>query len=477
VILITGLGPGDLARVSGPVREVLLDPTHRLVVRTRDHPAAAQLAALRDDIVFCDDLYEASETFEDVYSSIADRVIAAEDEGSVVYAVPGGPGIGEFAVREILDRRPDSTVIQSETFLDAVLDAVGYDPFRDGLQILNAHALTDPIVLDKPTIVGHLDRPEVLADVASRLSRVLPEDADVTVFSGLGSDDAVRWTGPIDQIDPALAGFRTSLWIDAEPGGLIGVVHTMEQLRRECPWDREQTHISLAKNLIEESYELIDAISRVDASGDEIDWVGYSAVEEELGDVLLQVLFHAAIGRESGMFDIDSVAEVLRQKLVRRHPHVFSDVVVDGPEEVKANWDRIKSEEKGSEPSSVLDGVPTDMPALYRTAKIQNRASKAGFDWSSAIGAAHKAHEEMNEVLASLRGEGEPAEEIGDLLFSVVGLCRQLGLDPELALRVANHKFEARFRQMEADGDLKGLDEEGLRRRWSAAKKSLERRS
>lgn len=477
MILITGLGPGDLARVPGPVRVILLDPSRQLVVRTRNHPAAEQLAALRDDIVFCDDLYESAETFEDVYSAIADRVIAAGEAGSVVYAVPGGPGIGEFAVKQILDRTPDAEVIHTETFLDAILGTVGYDPFRHGLQILNGHDLTDPIVLDKPTIVGHLDRPEILADVTARLSRVLPEDTEVTVFSGIGAADAIRWVGPIDEIDHALAGFRTSLWIDAEPGGLIGAVRTMERLRRECPWDREQTHASLTKNLVEESYELIDAISRLDSSSGEPDWVGYSAVEEELGDVLLQVLFHAAIGKEMGAFDIDSAAEVLRQKLVRRHPHVFSDVVVGGPEDVKANWDRIKSEEKGSDPESSLDGVPADMPALHRAAKIQNRARKAGFDWSGAGRAAAKAEEEMKEVLGALDGAGDTQEEIGDLLFAVVNLSRQLGLDPDLALRAATHKFEARFRHMEAEGDLHDLDETELGRRWSEAKKSLERRS
>lgn len=476
MILITGLGPGDLARVPGPVREILLDPLRQLVVRTRNHPAAEQLSELRDDITFCDDLYESSDTFEEVYSAIAERVVAAGESGSVVYAVPGGPGMGEFAVREILARAPDAEVIPTETFLDAILASVGYDPFLRGLQILNGHDLSDPIVLDKPTIIGHLDRPEILADVVSRLSRVLPEDAEITVLSGIGASDAVTWTGLIDDLDPALAGFRTSLWIDSEPGGLIGAVRTMEKLRTECPWDREQTHASLAKNLVEESYELIEAITRLGVG--DIDWVGYSAVEEELGDVLLQVLFHAAIAKEVGAFDIDDAAEVLRQKLVRRHPHVFSDVEVGGAEEVKANWDRIKSEEKGSSAgASSLDGIPADLPSLHRASKMQNRARKAGFDWSIFESAGGGLHRNLEDLLLALKGEGDASNEIGDLVFAVVNLARQSGVDPDLALRSATNRFEARFREMESPGDLKDLDQHDLRRRWDEAKKSLERRS
>ncbi len=193
-------------------------------------------------------------------------------------------------------------------------------------------------------------------------------------------------------------------------------------------------------------------------------------MEDELGDVLLQVLFHEAIARQSGAFDIDGVAEVLRQKLVRRHPHVFSDVEVADASEVKDNWDRIKEEERGGAPASTLDGVPDGLPALQRASKIQNRAAKVGFDWDTATDVVPKIHEEMGELEEAMDGEGDVPSEIGDVLFSVINLSRHLGVDPELALRQATSRFEQRFRRMEEGGPLEGLDLEALDRRWEAAK-------
>ena len=438
MILITGLGPGDLARIPGPVLDILLDPARTLIVRTVNHPAAVQLAERRE-VIFCDDLYETFVTFESVYSAIADRVLAAANHGPVVYAVPGGPAVGEFAVRQIVDRGSDVEVLHAESFVDAILAEVGYDPFDGGLQILNGHELPFPLVVDKPTIVGHLDRPEVLADVVANISRVLPEDSEIHLFAGLGSLDAVTWSGPIDEVDPALAGFRTSLWIDTPAGGLAGAIRVMEQLRRECPWDREQTHASLTKHLVEEAYELIEAVTGLEDG----DMVGIARVEEEVGDVLLQVLFQAAIGAESGGFDIDDVAEVLRQKLVRRHPHVFGDVEVADASEVKINWDRIKHEEKGGGTRSALDGVPTGMPALHRAAKVQNRVSKSGSDMVA------RGLDQVARELSTLEDGSDVESEdiVGQALFAIVDYTRRTGIDPEIALRRAIDRFESEFEE------------------------------
>jgi tetrapyrrole methylase family protein / MazG family protein len=440
MILITGLGPGDIARIPGPVLDILLDPSRTVIARTINHPAAAQLGEKRQ-VTFCDDIYEKEHTFESVYSAIADRVLAAAKEGPVVYAVPGGPGMGEFAVRQIVARGEDVEILNTETFVDAILAEVGYDPFERGLQILNGHELPFPLIVDKPTIVGHLDRPEVLSDVAANLSRVVPEDAIIGLFSGLGAEGAVSWSGMIDDIDPSLAGYRTSIWIDVEPGGLVGAIRTMQRLRRECPWDREQTHESLTKHLVEEAYELIEAVAGLEPG----DMVAYARVEEEIGDVLLQVLFQAAIGSESDAFDIDDVAEVLRQKLVRRHPHVFGDVEVADAAEVKSNWDAIKREEKGGGFKEPFEGIPPGMPALHRASKVQNRASKAGL----AVG--ERSLRDVAESLASLEssGLGEGEEMVGQILFDLVDYTRRAGLDAETALRRATTRFESDVNSIE----------------------------
>jgi tetrapyrrole methylase family protein/MazG family protein len=467
VITVIGLGPGDFDRIPETIRSIILDPGRTVILRTIDHPAAEQLAGMRE-VAACDDLYESSETFEDVYSAIADRVLTAGSAGPVVYAVPGSPLVGEFAVRHLLSSGTDIELIPAESFIDAILAETGYDPLDRGLQILNGHQLPDPMVLDKPTIVAHLDRPEIMAEAAAQIARVLPGEAIVTVFAGVGSAEALRADSSPDRVDSSLAGFRTSIYLDSEPGGLVGAVRTMRVLRAECPWDREQTHQTLVKYLIEESYELIDAVSRL--PDDEPDWVRYAEVEDELGDVLLSVLFHAAIARENGAFDIDDAAEVMRQKLVRRHPHVFGDVEADSASDVKRNWDQIKDDERGQARESMMDGVPRDMPAIHRASKIQNRASKVGFDWPDAAEVLPKIREELDEMEADLDDPERAESELGDVLFSVINLARHLGLDGEVALRRAIDRFETRFRAMETAGPIEGMTLGQLNQRWERAK-------
>ena len=473
MITVIGLGPGDLNRVPGPLMSLLLDPDRAVIARTREHPAAQQLAAKRA-VVFCDDLYESAGEFDEVYQAIADRVIEAANESLVIYAVPGSPTIGEFSVRKLIDSEHDVEVIPGESFVDVILSEVRYDPLDRGLQILSGHDLPDPLVLDKPTIVGHLDRPEILADVCAQIDRVTADEATVMVLSDVGTTDGRIVTSRPDEVDAELAGYRTSLFVDTEPGGLVGAVRVMRLLREECPWDREQTHGSLIKNLVEETYELIEAIGNLNPEGDDpgdVDWVAYASVEDELGDVLLQVLFHAVIARQVGAFDVDDVAEVMRQKLVRRHPHVFGEVVVSSAADVKTNWDSIKTEERGgAEAVSSLDGVPVGMPALHRASKIQNRAAKVGFDWDDASQVMPKLHEELSELDSALADDGDVEGEMGDLLFTVVNLARHLGVDPEVALRGATSKFDSRFRRMEADGPLNELDLDQLNARWKSAK-------
>jgi tetrapyrrole methylase family protein / MazG family protein len=468
VIAIVGLGPGDFDRLPPHVRSTLLDGSVGLICRTRHHPAAAHLATKRT-VVFCDDLYEIGDSFDEVYRAIVDRVLTAAKEGPVVYAVPGSPMVGEAAVRQILQSETPVEIIAAESFIDAALNEVGYDPLDRGLQILSGHDLPDPLILDKPTIIAQLDRPELLADVAAAIDRVTAAGTVVKVLVNLGSRDArmIETTAP--HIETGLAGYRTSLFVDPVPGGLVGAVRTMRRLREECPWDRVQTHASLAEHLVEETFELIDAISRIPES--DIDWVAYADVEDELGDVLLQVLFHAGIARQVGAFDIDDVAEVMRQKLVRRHPHVFGEVEAGTPDEVRANWDKIKETEREGSADSVLDGVPTGLPALHRAARIQRQAAQVGFDWDEASQVIPKLREEIDELARALDDRELVAAELGDLLFSVVNLARHLGVDSELALAGAINRFEDRFRLMEQDGPVSDLTLDELNERWERAKR------
>ncbi len=233
----------------------------------------------------------------------------------------------------------------------------------------------------------------------------------------------------------------------------------MAQLRdpeNGCPWDLQQTHQTLRASLIEESAEVLDAIE----SGDKAN------LREELGDLLLQVVFHAQLAGENGDFDLEDVAQTINEKLVRRHPHIFGDVRADDAQTVKANWDVIKAQEKaerGEVSTSILGDVPVELPALASALKISKRAAKVGFEWPNEAGVLEKLREEVGEVEDALRNESEErvAEELGDLLFTVVNLARWRGIDPELALRDNNRKFRGRFEQMEAEAARRGwqLDE------------------
>lgn len=214
-----------------------------------------------------------------------------------------------------------------------------------------------------------------------------------------------------------------------------------------CPWDAEQTHQSIRRGFLEEAYEVAEAI---DENSPE-------HLKEELGDVLLQVVFHAAIAREDGWFDLDDVADGICRKLIYRHPHVFGDVSVHSTGEVLANWEELKRKEKGqASHADALDSVARSLPALWRAEKVQKKAAKCGFDWSDVSGAMDKLSEETAELTAALAGDGDAAEELGDLLFAAVNAARFLKLDPEDCLNAATDKFSARFRKVERAAAAQG---------------------
>ena len=208
-----------------------------------------------------------------------------------------------------------------------------------------------------------------------------------------------------------------------------------------CPWDAEQTHESIVPNLIEEAYETVDTIQRGD----------HEHLKEELGDLLLQVVFHSELAEESGRFNLDDVARGISEKLVRRHPHVFANSEVSTTDGVLQQWDAIKRTEKGDEEKPYLHGVGKGLPALLRAAKLQKKAAKVGFDWPEETGVLAKIHEELQELETAVNEQDHAAvsEEMGDLLFSMVNLARFRNIDPEVLMASANAKFESRFEEME----------------------------
>jgi tetrapyrrole methylase family protein/MazG family protein len=470
-IVIVGLGPGEFDRVTGRAVEALLDPSRRVVVRTLEHPAARRLAELRT-VESCDDLYETAATFDEVYQRLTERVVAAAATGDVVVGLPGSPYVGERTARMIVDAANAEgigvEVVGGESFLDSFAGATGIDLL--GAQILDGRDLPDPLFLHLPTVIAQVDLPLVLADIKDRLLAVLPEEAEIVVARDLGTEAATVERMTLADLDGPMAGLHTTLYLEPVPAGWAGLISTMRRLRNECPWDRQQTHHSLVRNLVEECYELVDALAAlpVDAPGGEPDYGAYADVEEELGDVLLQVVFHTVMASEARAFDVEDVAETLRRKLVRRHPHVFGDVSVSGVDDVLRNWERIKQHEKRR--SSLMDDVPAGLPALERAAKIQRRAASVGFDWDDPVGVVAKIREETEELESVMDDRAAAEDELGDLLFSVVNLSRHLSLDPEVALRAAVERFSSRFRWMEGSSGVNGKTPEELETMWAAAK-------
>ncbi len=256
-------------------------------------------------------------------------------------------------------------------------------------------------------------------------------------------------------------------------GRLLAIMRRLRDPDGGCPWDLEQDFHSIAPYTIEEAYEVADAIAREDPA----------ALKEELGDLLLQVVYHSQMAEERGWFDFREVAEAVSDKMVRRHPHVFGDRRIADAGEQRRHWEELKAQEQGGTPS-LLDGLPQAVPALLRARKLQERAARAGFDWPDTAGVLAKVEEELGELRRAIAQEDRSAaqRELGDLLFSLVNLARWLACDAEDALRDANRRFERRFRTMEELARARGrtlsaMDAQELESLWQMAKQRETERS
>ena len=447
-VIVVGLGPGDPSLVTVATRDILA-ASARTWLRTARHPSAGLAAGAPS----FDEIYERADRFDDVYAEIASRLAAeAKEHGTVVYAVPGSPLVLESSVAT-LRRRDDITVElhPAVSFLDGVWKALGIDPVESRVRLVDGHRFaTDAAGETGPMLVAHTHANWVLSDI--KLSVENPDDGAEVVLChhvGLPDERIVRTTW--SEMDRTLqADHLTCLWI---PGLRTPVAAEMVRfhelartLRAKCPWDIEQTHRSLVRYLLEETYEVVDAIESLDPDDPSTD----DDFIEELGDLLYQVEFHAAIAEEEGRFTMADVLTKVHDKLVSRHPHVFGDTVVGSAGEVEANWDAIKKQEK-PERTGIFDGLAESAPSLQYAHKSQQRASKSGFDWPDVRGALDKVGEEAREVLAAV-AQADPdavATEIGDLLFSVVNVARHLDVDAESALRSAVRKFRDRVTSVE----------------------------
>ncbi len=485
-VVVVGLGPGSPAHVTVETLEEI-ERIGRRFVRTSRHPSAH----LVPDAVSFDELYESADTYDDVYTELADRVVhAAIDAGEVLYAVPGSPLVLERSVRHLIaDDRVECTVLPALSFLDIAYARLGIDPVEVGLRLVDGHEFAVAAAGERgPLLVAHTHASWVLSDIKLAVEDATG-DEEVVILQRLGTaDEAITHTTWAELDRTVEPDHLTALYIPhlAAPVGAEYVrFHQLARtLREQCPWDIEQTHHTLIPYVIEETYELVDALEALNTSDSNTgDSNSDEHLIEELGDLLYQIEFHATIAEQQGRFTIADVARGVHDKLVRRHPHVFGDTVVDGTETVLRNWDQIKRAEKGRGPTfdgrseGVFDGIPGSFPALSYAHEVQKKAAKVGFDWPEVDGALAKIVEEAAELGEAAATSGPEAirDELGDLLFAVVNVARHLGVDPESTLRAATQKFRARFEAVEAlaragDLDLTTLGIDQLDALWEQVK-------
>ncbi|MCY3780243.1 MAG: nucleoside triphosphate pyrophosphohydrolase [Chloroflexi bacterium] len=481
MITIIGLGPGSIKHLTlGAWTK--LQQANTLYLRTSRHPCVAELPAGLRCVSF-DDVYEAHEQFDQVYSEIAARVLdLAQRDAEVLYAVPGDPHVGEASVAKIIEAARaasiDVDIIPGLSFIEPCLSLLGIDALN-GLQIVDALSVAaqyhPPINPSLPALVGQVYSRDVASDLKLTLMNQYPDEFSVKLVHSAGNDDEHVETLPLFEIDHSRRiDIKTALYLPplGELCGFEALQNIIAHLRSPegCPWDREQTHKSLRPFLIEEAYEVLESLDAGDPD----------ALCKELGDLLLQILLHTQIAIDEGDFNMADVLRHLNEKMIHRHPHVWGDAPKTGDfGQLSQIWQEAKAAERADtdeKSASILDGIPNGAPALFVAQRYSARAAKVGFDWADVAGVEEKFKEELAEVF-SAKSRAQRANEIGDLIFVLVNWLRWLGVDdPESLLREINAKFYRRFRHVETRAVQAGkplsdftLDE--LERWWGEAKR------
>lgn len=454
MIKVVGLGPGSKEAITLGTLEVLKS-AEKVYLRTYKHPNVSYLKELGINFVTYDEKYDTLENFDDVYNSIAEDIIANHEENKdIVYAVPGHPLVAEKSVAILnklcTEKGIELTIYPAVSFIDAILEALRIDPI-EGVKIIDAFDITKQ-VFDKRigTVITQVYDRFIASEVKLALSEYYKDDTEVYFIraAGVKGEESIRKIFLYELDRQEDIDHLTSIYIPKvldNTKDFNDLLEIMDILRGEegCPWDKEQNHESLKRYLIEECYEVIEAIDQQDDN----------KIIEELGDVLLQVVFHARIGKEEGYFNILDITDSICNKMIERHPHIFGNEKVNNSEEVLSNWDEIKKKEKGFETyTEELKAIAKSLPALIRAEKVQAKAKKAGFDWDKVEDAMAKVLEELDEVknVYKANNRAKILEEVGDLIFSTVNVARFLDIDPEVALNYTIEKFISRFQYIEA---------------------------
>lgn len=479
-ITVVSLGPGAPELLTLAADKQLRTARH-LVLRTARHGCVPYLQEAGVSFTDFDALYDKFEDFDSLNDAIAQRLWQMAESVPVTYAVMDASC--DASVARLTQTAPEGahvTVLPGISAAQACLAALpaALQDDREAMRTLPALALSKAVYDPRtPMLITEIDNPALAGDVKLWLTELYPEELKIAFFPPSEKTPRKAVTLPLYELDrqrkfdhtccvyiPAVPLQKRERFCFADLEEIMSILRGPDG----CPWDREQTHESLRTYLLEEAYEAVDAID----SGDE------DRIADELGDVLLQVVFHGKIATEHGAFTDLDITTAICQKMIRRHAHIFGDVVCHNAAEVSASWEQLKKQEKHlTSLSAAMRDVTPGLPALMRAAKVQSKAKQVGFDWDDPVSALPKVTEEAGEVLAELEKHADPGEELGDLLFSCVNVARLCGKQPELLLKNATEKFIRRFEAMEKRIIMDGKSLEGLTLRemdvyWEAVKAS-----
>ena len=466
-VVVVGLGPAGIDHLL-PVARAAFESLAVRRVRTARHPACEELAAAGISFESFDAHYDAAPDLDANYRGIVAALVGlAAEHGEVAYGVPGNPSVAERTVSLLHEAQArgevELHVVPGLSFADLAWARLGVDPMDGEARVVDARAI-DAVELAGPLLIAQCDNSFVLSDVKLALLEHLDAATPVTVLQGLGlPEERVERVALADLDRGAVApDHLTSLFVDAGATGAAREMVKLFQLARRlrapggCPWDAEQTHHSLTRYLIEEAYEVVEALEALPADGP-IPAETYAAVEDELGDLLYQVVFHAVLAQEVGAFGMADVARGVHDKLVRRHPHVFGDVVAEESDDVLRNWEQIKKDEKGS--TSLVEGITPGLPSLVYTHKLFRKAASVGLDPGPRDAALARIEEAVGALRAApVDGGAETEAQLAEVLAAAVVLARVGGIDAESTLRGWAARYRERFQAMERLAEARGLD-------------------
>ncbi len=479
-ITLIGLGNGDPQNLTRAAWDCL-HQSSMLLVRSKRHP---NLKGLPGDVQIVEipiDLEQQPEPADFVKSAAEYIVHAVEENGEATYAVPGDPSESDAISLEVIRLAQENDIevnlipgIGLGTIAIAKMEWTS--PVRkgtlaqiDALELASLH--TPPFAPTSRAMIAQIDSLSLAHRVKETLLAVYPPVHPLNVIFENGTDPVLVSLDHLDRLEGFSPYTIATLPPLGEDTSLEAFQEIIAHLRAPngCPWDRQQTHLTLRKHLLEETYETLEALDASDTA----------AMVEEFGDLLLQIVLHAQIASEDGEFTMADIIQGISEKIIRRHPHVFGEIEVEGVSGVLQNWEKLKAAEReanGEEngKKGFLDGVPPALPALSQAYELQDRAARVGFDWNDIQGVVDKVREELDEVLSAPDKRAKTSE-LGDLLFAVVNLARWEKVDAESALRETNLRFRRRFSFIESEAKAQGssmsdLSVDEMNRLWEAAK-------